>query len=174
MSKVIFVDDNGNQEVIREGDINKYDVLFRSDYFATKLWCREDIAVRIEDTYNSYKATDEEIDAVIKAGGNWWGLNDCNDGEWDCIDDVIYEVLGDHKSVLNEVEYKGIRYPVFEVKVNDEYVLVANEKLEKALMPDDKYVDEEAISIDMMIYYYVSDSVTTDEEAQKEVDENCD
>lgn len=170
MSKVIFVDDNGNQEVIREGNINKYDVLFRSDYFAAKLWSREDILLRIEDNYCFHKATDEEIDAIINAGGKWYGLNDCDDGEWNCIDDVIEEVLGDP----NEVEYKGIRYPVFEVKVNNKYVLVANEKLEKSLMPDDKYVDKEAMSIDEMIYFYVSDSVTTDKEAQKEVDENCD
>jgi len=93
MAKVIYIDDNGNSEILRDGDISKWDVLFRDDYFATKLWTPNDIAMRIEDLYER-EATDEEIADVITAGGGWWGLIDCTDGEWYCIDDVIVEVLG--------------------------------------------------------------------------------
>ena len=97
MAKVIYVDEHGNQTVIREGKIYASDILFRDDYFATKLWHRDDIAMRIEDIYNR-EATEEEITEVINAGGKWWGLNDCNDGEWDCIDDVITSTLGYNKN----------------------------------------------------------------------------
>ena len=93
MAKIVYIDNYGNFDVLKEGNINKWDVLFRDDYFAMKLWGAEDIAMRIEEIYER-RATDEEIADVINAGGKWWGLNDCTDGEWYCIDDVIFEVLG--------------------------------------------------------------------------------
>ena len=92
MAKVIFVNDNGTEEILREGNINKYNILFRDDYFATKLWHRDDIAMRIEEMYFR-EATEDEIDKCINAGGKWWGLEDCSD-DWYCIDDVITCVLG--------------------------------------------------------------------------------
>lgn len=93
MAKVIYVDDNGNSKVLREGSIDEWDVLFRDDYFAMKLWCRDDVAMRIEEIYDR-EATDDEITEVINSGGKWWGLNDCDDGEWGCIDNEILNVLG--------------------------------------------------------------------------------
>lgn len=91
MSKVIYVHDNGKEEVLREGNINKFDVLFRSDYFAWKLWSREDIEIEMEKI--GFVVTDEAVDVVINYGGNWHGLNDCWDVEWDLIDDVIREAM---------------------------------------------------------------------------------
>lgn len=92
MAKVIYVDDNGNQEVLREGNIYKGDILFREDYFATKIWCADDIAMRIEEMYDR-DATEEEIADVINTGGGWWGLTDCSD-DWYVIDCVITDILG--------------------------------------------------------------------------------
>lgn len=94
MAKVVIIHDDGNQEFVREvaDDYWKGNILFRDDYFATKLWCRDDIAMRIKDMY-SREATEEEIDEVINHGGKWWGLNDCEDGEWVCIDQEIEAVL---------------------------------------------------------------------------------
>ena len=96
MAKVIYVDDNNNQTVLKEGDINKWDILFRTDYFATKLWCDEDIEMRMTET--GYTITPERVKAVLDAGGDaggtWWGLEDCSD-DWYAIDDVIHEALGE-------------------------------------------------------------------------------
>ena len=92
MAKVIYVDDNGNQEVLREGNIYKGDVLFRDDYFATKLWCEEDVEMLMENL--GYKVTPERVADVINHGGNWSGLTDCTDGEWTCIEEEIRMTLG--------------------------------------------------------------------------------
>lgn len=94
MAVVMIIHDDGSQEFVREVEDNiwKGDILFRDDYFATKLWDRNDIAMRIEDNY-SREATEEEIDAVINHGGKWHGLTDCEDGEWMCIDQEIEAVL---------------------------------------------------------------------------------
>ena len=90
MSKVIYVHDNGREEVLREGNINKFDVLFRSDYFAWKLWSREDIAAEISDL--GYEVTEEKIDEVINAGGKWNLLSDCTDDEWWSIEMFVRDV----------------------------------------------------------------------------------
>ena len=37
MAKIIFVDDEGKQKVLREGKFNEYDVILQSDYIATHL-----------------------------------------------------------------------------------------------------------------------------------------
>lgn len=92
MSKVIYVDDNGNQTVLRDGDIREFDVLFRPDYFATKLWQVDDIEMRMMDT--GYTVTPERVKAVLDEGGKWWGLTDCSD-DWYVIDDVITIALGE-------------------------------------------------------------------------------
>ena len=92
MAKVIYVSDNGEEKVLRDGDIREWEVLFRPDYFATKLWCGDDIAMRIEEMYGR-NATEKEVADVINAGGKWWGLEDCSE-DWYCIDDMIIDVLG--------------------------------------------------------------------------------
>ena len=96
MAKVVIIHDDGTQQLVREvkDDFYSGDILFRDDYFAMKIWCRDDIAMMIEENYGR-KATDEEIDEVIYHGGKWCGLNDCNDGEWMCIDEEIEAVLGE-------------------------------------------------------------------------------
>ena len=91
MAKVIYIDDNGTQTVLREGNIEEYDVMFRTDYFATKLWQVDDIEMRMMDT--GYTVTPERVKAVLDAGGKWWGLSDCSD-DWYAIDDVITFALG--------------------------------------------------------------------------------
>lgn len=104
MAKVVIIRDNGTQELVREvaNDYYKGNILFRDDYFATKLWSREDIEDRMES--RGYTVTPERVDAVIKNGGKWWGLSDCNDGEWDCIDDEIYVTLGEPDNLDDEEE----------------------------------------------------------------------
>jgi len=95
MAKVVIIHDDGRQELVREVADGYWtgDILFRDDYFATKIWQRDDIAMRVKDIYGR-EATEEEIDAVITHGGKWWGLNDCTDGDWICIDEEIEAVLG--------------------------------------------------------------------------------
>lgn len=92
MAKVIYVNDNGEEKVLREGNILEWEVMFKPDYFATKMWCGDDIAMRIEEMYGR-EATEKEVADVINAGGSWWGLEDCSN-DWYCIDDVIVGVLG--------------------------------------------------------------------------------
>lgn len=95
MAKVVIIHDDGRQELVREvtDGYCTGDILFADDYFAIKIWQRDDIAMRVKDIYGR-EATEEEIDAVITHGGKWWGLNDCTDGEWICIDEEIEAVLG--------------------------------------------------------------------------------
>ena len=92
MAKVIYVDDDGNQKVLREGNIESWDVMLRTDYFATKLWQVDDIEMRMKET--GYTVTPERVKAVLDEGGKWWGLTDCSD-DWYVIDDVITSALGD-------------------------------------------------------------------------------
>lgn len=92
MAKVIYVGDDGKQEVLREGNIEKWDVMFRPDYFATKLWQVDDIEMRMMET--GYTVTPERVKAVLDEGGKWWGLTDCSD-DWYVIDDVITIALGE-------------------------------------------------------------------------------
>ena len=47
MAKVIYVGDDGKQKVLRDGNIEEWDVMFRPDYFATKLWQVDDIEMRM-------------------------------------------------------------------------------------------------------------------------------
>lgn len=104
MAKVIYIDDDGNSKVLKEGSINEYDVLFRSDYLAVKLWCEEDISVRMSN--RGYDVTPEKIADVLN-GDDWSWLGDCTDDDWYCIDDRIYDVLGapDHSpDELSEVD----------------------------------------------------------------------
>ena len=120
MAKIIYIDDNGNQEVLKEGNIYKYDVFFRDDYFGMKLFGREDIAMRIEDNYDR-EATEDEIDEVIKHGGKWWGLNDCTDGEWNCIDDEIFAVLGKPEEYYEEYYEEDEDEEYYEEDEDEEY-----------------------------------------------------
>lgn len=102
MAKVVIIRDDGTQELVREVDNNfwKGDLLFRGDYFATKLWCEDDVACRMEE--NGYKVTPERVADVINHGGKWWGLNDCTDGEWMCIDQEIEYALGEPDNLNGE------------------------------------------------------------------------
>lgn len=95
MAKVVIIHDDNTQEFIREIPDNYYktDILFRDDYFATKLWHPDDIAMRMEDL--GYTVTDERVCEVINHGGKWNYLNDCDDGEWMCIDEEIELTFGD-------------------------------------------------------------------------------
>lgn len=100
MAKVIYVDNNGNEKVLRDGNIWESDILFRDDYFAMKRWSREDIEGRMREL--GYKVTEERVDSVIESGGKWYGLNDCDDGEWNCIDVEIENALGEPDVVTDQ------------------------------------------------------------------------
>lgn len=93
MAKIIYVDDNGNQKVLKEGNYYESDVLFREDYIAMKLWSSDDIKTVMRD--NGYSVTPERVDAVVNEGNKWNGLNDCDDSEWDYILQVIEWALGE-------------------------------------------------------------------------------
>lgn len=103
MAKVVIIRDDGTQELVREVDNNFWEgnLLFRGDYFATKLWSEDDVAMRMEE--NGYKVTPERVAAVINHGGKWWGLNDCDDGDWICIDQEIELTLGEPDDLGEEV-----------------------------------------------------------------------
>ena len=75
---------------------------------------------------------------------------------------------------MTAIEYHGKEYTLFEIEADGDYRCVAHECLESQLISNDgKYTDEEAKSVDEAIYFYVDDNITTDEEAQKYVDDNC-
>ncbi len=70
---------------------NGEEVLFRSDYFATKLWSPMDIACRLNEL--GYEPSEENVKAVIKEGGAWNCLTEIDDSEWSCIDYLIKEAM---------------------------------------------------------------------------------
>ena len=65
-----------------------HNVIIRSDYIATKLWCREDVKTALRD--RRYRGTNAEIDAVVNTG-YLNGLEDCNDIDWNIIDEALDE-----------------------------------------------------------------------------------
>lgn len=73
-------------------DNDELDLLNRNDYFAVKLWMREDVREVFEDL-NGFSPSEEEIDEVINHGGRWPYLTDCRDGEWDCIAEEVRAVF---------------------------------------------------------------------------------
>lgn len=82
MGKVIFREDDGTEVVLRTNIADEFDVLFRSDYIATKLWSRDDIRYCLQE--KGYDGNDSEIDAVLNTGF-CKSLNDCTDEDWDTI-----------------------------------------------------------------------------------------
>ena len=92
MAKVIYVGDDGKQKVLRDGNIEEWEVMFYKDYFAVKVWSEDDIEERMRET--GYTVTPERVKVVLEAGKPWWGLSDCSD-DWYAIDDVITSALGD-------------------------------------------------------------------------------
>ncbi len=68
-----------------------YDIINRNDYIATKLWCDEDIRMRLIDT--GYEGSDENVKAV-KSTNMLRHLEEYTDEDWLTIDGAIHEALG--------------------------------------------------------------------------------
>ena len=60
-----------------------------NDYFATKLWCSEDIRNVLEE--EGFETSDKNVELVL-ATGNFSQLRDCTDDDWKVIRSAIYEV----------------------------------------------------------------------------------
>ena len=71
------------------------------------------------------------------------------------------------------ITYHGKKYPLFTVKVDGNWKYAAYESLATELFPNDEYADVEGEYVDNIIYFYVDDNVTNDEEAQVFVDKYC-
>ena len=63
------------------------DVIRRSDYISSKLWCREDVANELKA--RGFEGTKEEVDAVINTG-ELEALDDCTDSDWEIIAHAIW------------------------------------------------------------------------------------
>lgn len=74
---------------------------------------------------------------------------------------------------MTTIRFHGKNYTLFEVTHAGSDRFVAHESLEDELMPGGHYADDEAKAIDEAIYFYVADSVETDDEAQRFTEENC-
>lgn len=64
------------------------DLFRKSDFIATKLWSREDVAACLEE--KGYEGTEEETDEVINTGF-LKHLHDCTDEDWETIYQAIDE-----------------------------------------------------------------------------------
>lgn len=86
MAKLILKYDDGRETLVR-GDLPENtipgDILIRSDYFATKLWCEEDIQQFLLE--KGYEDSEENV-ALILNTGVLRRLEDCTDQDWDCIE----------------------------------------------------------------------------------------
>lgn len=94
MARLVLEKDNGEKILLREGlaeDITQSDILIRSDYVATVLWSRDDIASTLID--KGYKDSDENIEQVI-GSGELGPLGDCDDEDWNVINNAVKHVAG--------------------------------------------------------------------------------
>lgn len=83
MGKLIYMDDEGNSETIRE-DIRKEDVLIKSDYLAVQIWMDEDIAKKLDEM--GFAPSDENV-AIVRDYtdiGEW--LEEATECDWDKIE----------------------------------------------------------------------------------------
>ncbi len=97
MARLILVDDQGQETLIKEGEISRFDIMLRSDYIATKAWGREDVeSVLYEE---SIPVTTENVDAVVGSGLLKY-LEECTDAEWETIRNAVQACRED--KTLNE------------------------------------------------------------------------
>lgn len=97
----MYTDLHSLKESMDNCGINGYsNIIFKDDYIATKLWCREDVEQELIE--NGYKGTDEEIDAVIRTGF-LKVLGDCTDSDWYTIDYAI-EFVANKEGWIRESE----------------------------------------------------------------------
>ena len=128
MSKVIFISNNGIEKVLRD-DMNliEGDVMFRDDYIAAKLFTREDIEARLEDL--GYGFTEDDVNDVIKAGGNWSGLKDCTYEDRMCIDSEIKKVMQEKSEQVKRIAVRDISWGGLEeeIELPRDVVITADE-----------------------------------------------
>lgn len=96
MARLILETQNGSRVIRRNlpENVSNQDILYADDYFARKLWNRDDIKDRLEVL--GYDSNEKFIDEVINSG-KLKSLNDCTDSEWNCIDNAIEETISNMK-----------------------------------------------------------------------------
>lgn len=99
MAQLILEKENGERIVLKAEvaeTTTADDILLRSDYFATVLWSKEDIASTLVG--KGFKDSDENINHVIDSG-ELEILGICSDADWYVIDKAIDEL----KHVLEKI-----------------------------------------------------------------------
>jgi len=94
---------DGTEIVVRDNlsdQIIPADILFRDDYFATKLWCRDDIASQMSEM--GIKPTTARINEVLNIGVLDC-LGECTDGDWENISCAIN--AADIGNLPNKLDY---------------------------------------------------------------------
>lgn len=96
MARLILETQNGSRVIRRDlpENVSNQDILYADDYFARKLWNRDDIKDRLEVL--GYDSNEKFIDEVINSG-KLKSLNDCTNSEWNCIDNAIEETISNMK-----------------------------------------------------------------------------
>lgn len=92
MARLVLEKDNGERIVLKEEiaeTTTSNDILLRSDYFATVLWSKDDIAATLIG--KGFKDSDENIKHVIDSG-MLDVLGDCTDEDWNVIDNAINQL----------------------------------------------------------------------------------
>lgn len=104
MARLILETQNGSRVIRRDlpENISNQDILYAGDYFARKLWNRDDIKDRLEVL--GYDSNEKFIDEVINSG-KLKSLNDCTDSEWNCIDNAIEETISNMKDDVDSDLY---------------------------------------------------------------------
>jgi len=69
-----------------KADSTYLNLIDRDDYFASKIWCEEDIATVLIE--NGYEDTEDNIQAVLGTG-MLKVLNDCTDQDWQVITNAV-------------------------------------------------------------------------------------
>ena len=102
------------------------DIIRASDFVATKLWSREDIADNLWE--NGFEGSEEEIDAILNSG-KLKALEDCNDQDWETIGDAICSAKNSgeikpliHATALRRLEKAGDRIHSWNEQFDDIFV----------------------------------------------------
>ena len=111
MAKLIIEKKNGERIVVRDDlpeYVSPYSFLYRDDYPAIKVLSKDFIrhALLVE----GYEGTEDEVDSVACAGGDWDGFVDYSDGDWYCVGYAIQtaQINGDLPEVNeDESNYEG-------------------------------------------------------------------
>ncbi len=162
-----------------------------NEVVAKKVWLVGDVEALANqrDGYGNIKYDNKEVatnkivaEAINQLNANGLRidyLEDCNDAEWEVIENSISDAItflqNEVEEQMDVINFDGREYPGRWVTIDGNDCLIATHELSNVLFDaNSEYVSGEAKKVDEQIYYYVDDeddlqSVTLEEDLAKAV-----